>query len=115
MSTRRQRKVSDLIHEELSQLLGRKVADPRLAGVTVTAVEVTPDLQHATVFYSVIGEEAEVKAAAAGLERASGFLRSAVAQAAQLRRAPQLSFRLDRSLAQGQRIEELLNSLGDDE
>ena len=112
MNSRRQRKVAVLIHEELSQLLERKVADPRLAGVTVTAVEVTPDLLVATVHYSVLGGEEEQEQAKAGLERAQGFMRSAVAQAAQLRRAPQLVFRLDRSLAEGQRIDEILNNLG---
>jgi ribosome-binding factor A len=115
MNSRRQRKVADLIHEELSDLLERKVADPRLIGVTVTAVDITPDLQVATVHYSVLGGSEEQAQAKAGLESARGFMRTAVAHAAQLRHAPQLAFRLDRSLAAGQHIEEILDSLGSDE
>jgi ribosome-binding factor A len=114
MVTRRQRKVADLIHEELSTALMRRVSDPRLAGVTVTAVEVSADLEHATIFYGVLGDEEErLTAAQAGLEHARGFLRRILAESLGLRQAPDLHFRLDRSLAQGARIEALIRSLHD--
>lgn len=112
MVTRRQRKVADLIHEELSDMLARRVSDPRLAGVTITAVEVSVDLEHAKVFYSVLTDEAsEIQAVQAGLERARGFLRHGLAEALDLRLVPDLTFQLDRSLAEGQRIEALIRSL----
>jgi len=112
MASRRQRKVADLIHEELSQALERKVSDPRLAGVTITAVEVTSDLEHATVFYGVMSDDPQViEAAGAGLESAKGFLRRVLAEALTLRSVPQLAFRLDRSLREGQHIEQLLRAL----
>ena len=116
MASRRQRKVADLIHETVSDLLGRKMRDPRLEGVTVTAVQVTADLQIATVFYSVLdATDEEQRDVQAGLEHASGYLRREVAKSLSLRYTPQLVFRLDQSLVAGQRIERLLNSLRDDE
>lgn len=116
MITRRQRRVADLIHEEISILLERKAADPRLAGVTITDVEVSADLQLATIYYSVLGEDEEaLKMAQAGLEHAASFFRKALAESLSLRLVPHLRFRFDRSLAQGQRIEQLLSSLREDE
>lgn len=112
MVTRRQRKVADRIHEELSQALLLKMSDPRVGGVTVTAVEVSADLEHATVYYGVLSDDAErVQEAQAGLEHARGFLRHILAEALTLRKAPDLVFRFDRSLARGQRIETLLRSI----
>jgi len=108
--------VADLIHEELGQLLERKVADPRLAGVTITDVEVTADLQLATVYYSIltVDDRAAVETVQAGLEHARGFFRKVLAEVLGLRLVPDLTFRLDRSLAHGQRIEQLLDSLRED-
>lgn len=116
MATRRQRRIADLIHEELSNLLERKVDDPRLFNITLTAVEVSADLQIATVYYTVLdtGEEAS-KETQAGLDRAQGYLRRELAGTLSLRYTPQLVFRFDQSLAAGQRIEELLASLRVDE
>ena len=113
MVTRRQRKVAERIHEELGELLQRKVEDPRLAGVTITDVEVTPDLQQATVYYSILrdDEPAAVAAVQAGLESARGFFRRALAEALRLRLVPDLVFCLDHSLARGQRIEQILGTL----
>lgn len=112
MVTRRQRKVADRIHEELSQALLLKMSDPRVGGVTVTAVEVSADLEHATVYYGVLSDDmARVQEAQAGLEHARGFLRHILAETLALRKAPDLTFRFDRSLARGQRIEMLLRSI----
>jgi ribosome-binding factor A len=116
MVSRRQRRVADLIHEELSTMLERKVADPRLSGVTITAVEVSADLKLATVHYSILSEEdAAIEAAQVGLEHASGFLRKGLADVLSMRLVPALAFRIDKSLRRGQRIEELLKSLKDSE
>ena len=116
MATRRQRRIADLIHEELSNLLERKVDDPRLLNITLTAVEVSADLQIATIYYTALnaGEE-EGKETQAGLERAQGYLRKELAGSLSLRYMPQLVFRFDQSLATGQRIEELLASMRKDE
>ena len=116
MATRRQRRIADLIHEELSILLERKVDDPRLLDITITAVEVSADLQIATIYYTAfdLGEEASGETQA-GLDRAQGYLRRELAGRLSLRYTPQLVFRFDQSLAAGQRIEELLAALRADE
>jgi ribosome-binding factor A len=116
MVTRRQRKVAERIHEELSERLERDVSDPRLEGVTLTAVEVTADLKHATVFYSTLAEGVEeIEAVEAALERARSFLRKGLAGSLDMRVVPDLAFRRDRSLAYGQHIEQLLGSLREHE
>ena len=111
MSTRRQRQVAELLHQEISLMLQRQVHDPRLGFVTVTGVEVTQDLRLATIYVSVMGDDAEVYQALAGLKSAAGFFRHELGSALSLRFTPELSFRLDKSLEQGLRIDQLLDSL----
>lgn len=108
MTTRRQRRVSELIHRELSLLLMREVRDPRLSGITVTEVEITPDLLIAHVYFTVMGGADEKKEALAALEHAGGFLRTQLAGQVRLRFVPELVFELDRSAEYGRRIDELL-------
>ena len=114
MATRRQRRVSELIHRELSMLLMREVRDPRLAGVTLPEVRVTPDLQIARVYYTVLGDAEEADAAAAALQSAGGYLRTQLAGRVRLRLAPELVFELDQSAAHGRRIDELLAQIAVD-
>jgi ribosome-binding factor A len=111
MSTRRQRQVAELIHEEISLLLQRQVRDPRLGFVTVTGVEVTQDLRLATVYVSIMGGDDEAEQALAGLKSATGFFRHELGSTLTLRFVPELSFRLDKSLEQGLHIDQLLDSL----
>jgi ribosome-binding factor A len=114
MATRRQRRVSELIHRELSMLLMREVRDPRLAGITLTEVRVTPDLQIARVYYTILGDAGEVEAAAAALQSAGGYLRTQLAARVRLRLAPELVFQLDQSAEHGRRIDELLDQIAED-
>ena len=111
MPTRRQRRVSELIHRELSLLLMRQVRDPRLAGVTITAVEITPDLQLARVYFSVLGEPEEEAEALAAFQHAGGFLRTELAARIQLRFVPELIFAVDKTSANARRIDELLEQV----
>jgi ribosome-binding factor A len=111
MATRRQRRVAEQIHRDLSLLLMREVRDPRLDDVTITEVRVTPDLLIARVFFTVLGEEEDRQEAQAGLSSAAGFLRTQLAQVLRLRNVPELIFELDRSAEYGQRIEELLSQI----
>ncbi len=113
MPTRRQRRVSELIHRELSWLLMREVRDPRLADVTVTEVRVTGDLLLARIYFSVLGDAEAEKEALAGLESACGFLRTQLAGRLSLRFMPELLFEVDRSAAYGRRIEELLAQIAE--
>jgi len=112
MPSRRQRRVSEQIHRELSLLLMLDARDPRLADVTITSVDITPDLLLARVYFTVMAEGDErVAEAQAGLERATGFLRTQLAARLQLRLMPHLAFELDKSAAYGRRIDELLGEL----
>jgi ribosome-binding factor A len=111
MPTRRQRRVAELIHRELSLLLMREVRDPRLADVTITEVRVTQDLLLARVYFTVLGDVKAQQEAVAGLEHAGGFLRTQLADRVQLRFVPELAFELDQSAEYGRRIDELLAQL----
>ena len=114
MPTRRQRRVSELIHRELSKLLMLEARDPRLAGVTITGVTVTPDLLLAHIYFSVLGDQTAKKEALAGLEHANGFLRTELASRVRLRFVPELVFEEDKSAEYGRRIDELLELVKDD-
>ncbi|RME76416.1 MAG: 30S ribosome-binding factor RbfA [Chloroflexi bacterium] len=111
MTTRRQRQVAELLHEEISQLIQYRAHDPRLGFVTVTRVEVSPDLRHAKVFVSVLGSAEEAQTALEGLTSASRFFRRELGQALSLRVVPDLSFRLDTSLEHALQIDRLLDEI----
>ena len=106
--TRRSERVADLVRAEISRLVLMEAHDPLLRKVTITDVEMPPDLRSARVYFSVLGTEAERTDALAALDRASGFLRREVGRRCELRFAPELHFFSDRSIERGARIEELL-------
>jgi len=107
-SETRARRVADRINRELAILLQRKVADPRLASLTVTGVEVDRELAYATIYVTALNEEREVLTA---LESARGFLRKELASNIPMRAFPQLRFRWDYSPDRGARVDELLERL----
>ena len=111
MATRRQRKVADLLHEEISQLIQYQTQDPRLGFVTVTGVDISPDLQRAQVYVSVLGDDADAKETLVGLANATGYFRYQLGQTLKLRRIPELIFKLDSSLAYGLHIDNLLDQI----
>ncbi|HMO11825.1 MAG TPA: 30S ribosome-binding factor RbfA [Actinotalea sp.] len=91
----RARKLADRIHEIVAQMLDTRVKDPRLGFVTVTDVRVTGDLQHASVFYTVLGDEGQRTDSAAALASATGLIRSEVGRQTGVRLTPTLEFILD--------------------
>ncbi|THV39426.1 30S ribosome-binding factor RbfA [Glycomyces buryatensis] len=93
---------------ELTAQAVRKLKDPRVGMVTITDARMTPDLREATVFYTVMGDEDQVKDSAIGLERATGHLRTTVGRALGMRHSPSLTFVADTVPDQANRIEELL-------
>ena len=111
--TRRPDRVAEGIRMEVATFLSGDVKDPRVraALVTVTGVDVTRDLGHATVFVSVMGNEAERAAALEGLASTTSHLRARVGRALRLRVAPEITFRYDESVARAARIETLLASV----
>lgn len=106
----RTRRVDHLLREEISAIIQREVHDPRVGFVTITSVETTPDLRHATVFASVIGGDAERKAALAALGRAMPFVRHGLGKL-RLRRIPALHLREDDSAQRGTRVMQLLEQV----
>jgi len=108
-------KVAEAIHEEISSLLVKGVKDPRVGFVTVTGVKVTDDLHLATVYFSVMGGEAERKGAESGLNSARGFLRREIGKVLRMRYVPDLMFRYDESVEYGSRIENLLKQIHETE
>jgi ribosome-binding factor A len=112
MGKRYQRRVSELVHIRLSNLLERKSRDPRLAMVTITDVEVTPDVARANVYFTVLGGEEARDEALEGLRGAAGWLRRELGQHLRLRNIPELVFRYDRSVERGERISAILDELG---
>jgi ribosome-binding factor A len=111
MGTRRQQKVADLIQAEISTILLRKLKDPRLGFLTITGVKMSPDLKHARVYFSTIGDEERVETALIGLRSASGVIRGHIGRTLDLKYTPALAFFFDESLAFGAHIESRLQEL----
>jgi len=107
----RTRRIGEQMQRELAQLLQREVKDPRLAVVTITAVEVTRDLSLATVYYTLPADTPEPERYQQALEKAAGFLRHALGERMLLRSLPQLKFRFDQSLQRGTELSELIDSV----
>src|SRR5215470_3158647 len=104
-------RVADQIRGELGQLLAREVHDPGIGFVTITRVQVSPDLQQARVFYTALGDEKARRESARALGRAAPFLRRQIGARLRLRRVPELTFLYDESIAGQDRIEQLLHDL----
>lgn len=111
MSDRRQERVADLVRDEVSQIIQREMDDPRLGMVSVTQVEMSPDLRYARLFVSVYGPDEEQRDAVVALNNASGFIRRTLAPRLRMRSIPELSFRLDRSMAHAESIARILREL----
>ncbi len=112
---RRPDRVAEAIREEVATFLSEGAKDPRIrAFVTVTAVEVTRDLRHATVFVSLMGDEADKQSTAEGLASVASHLRSRLGRSLRLRTAPEVHFRTDESVARASRIEQLLSQIRDE-
>lgn len=105
----RPEKLGDLIQRELSDLLRRELRDPRVGMVTITGVDVSPDLSHAKIFFTTLSE-AHVGEATEGLQRAAGFLRSQLARRIKLYSTPELRFVYDESVERGDRLSRLIDS-----
>jgi ribosome-binding factor A len=113
MQTKRSERVGDLILEYVSQLLSRGINDPRVGVVTLTGVEVSNDLKHARIFFSLLVNQQAKDEVLSGLKSATGFIRSKVARELKLRFVPTLEFLYDDAQANAQRIEELLRKVKD--
>ena len=115
MPSTRQRRVQEMLVQEISDIVRREMKDPRIGFVTITDAEVTSDLRHARVFFTVLGDAAAREETGAALSRAAGFIRSEFARRAQMRFVPEIRFEFDPSVERGARIHELLTQVRQDD
>lgn len=105
-------RVSQEIQREVNDILQKRVRDPRVQGITITDVEVTGDLQQATVYYSTLSkDEKTVSETQEGLNKAKGLVRKELGSRLTIHKTPELFFARDESVAYGNHIDELLNQL----
>ena len=109
--TQRTDRIDELLRQEIGSIVTREVADPRIGFATITKVETTPDLRHAKVWVSVIGQPAERTATIAALGRAMPFVRHELGKTLRLKRIPDLHVELDDTAERGTRVLHLLDEL----
>ena len=105
---RRPERVADMLREEITQIVGYELEDPRVAMVTVTDVRVSENLRDARVYVTVAGDEAEIKAALVALRHAAPYVRKQVGFSLNLRHTPEIHFVRDTVEEQGARVDQLL-------
>jgi ribosome-binding factor A len=107
--SRRPQRLALEIQHEISLMLFRDLKDPRIGFVTVTGVDMSPDLRHAKVFVSIMGSEAEKKSGLEALQHAAGWIRHELGQRIRMRFLPEVVFRADTSQEYGEHIDHLLD------
>ncbi|MBS4207580.1 30S ribosome-binding factor RbfA [Bacillus sp. FJAT-50079] len=110
----RANRVGEQMKKELGEIITRKIKDPRIGFVTITDVKVTGDLQQATVYISVFGDDEQKENTLKGLAKATGFIRSEIGQRIRLRKTPEISFEFDESIEYGNKIETILKQIKED-
>lgn len=115
MASHRANRVAEEIKREVTQMLRDEIKDPRIGFVTVTGVEVTPDIRYAKVFFSVYGNEESKAQSMEALEKARGFVRSELGKRMRLRYTPEISFKFDTSIEYGAKIMKLLEGVKETE
>ena len=109
MSKRRQERIADVIQRELSDIVQRRIKDPRLEGLTITGTRVSPDYMYADIhFYRLGGDQEGLEEAREGLQSALGFIRRELGARIKTRFTPKLRFHLDESIDYGDHIDSLL-------
>jgi ribosome-binding factor A len=112
MASARMRRVDEAVRAVLSEAIAKDLLDPRVGFVTVTAVKTSPDLRHARVYVSVLGDPTVREASLGGLRSARGYLQGVIASELTLKHTPSLTFEYDDSVDRGMRISQLLEEHG---
>lgn len=107
----RKERLDERLWRELNTIIGYELSDPRLAEINVSRVDVSRDLQTARVYISPLTDDQDERGILAGLENATGFIRMQIANRIELRRVPELVFRIDRSLQEARRVDAILDTL----
>ena len=105
----RPQKLGDLIQREVSDLIRLEVRDPRVGMITITSVDVSPDMTHAKIFFTVL-EKDKLQDTLEGLKRSAGFLRAQLAKRVQMYTTPELRFVYDQSVERGDRLSRLIDA-----
>ncbi len=108
-------RVNQMIRREISLIIQQEIGDPRLSFASISRVEVSRDLQHAKVFFCILGDDLKREQAQQALDKASGFIRRCVAQRVTLKFIPELSFYYDKSLDYRTRIEQEVQKISDEQ
>lgn len=115
MARQRVQRVAEQMKKEIADILKNEIKDPRLGFVSVTEVELSPDLRYAKVYISIFGDEQAKKESLEVLVRATGFVRREIGQRLSLRFVPEITFKFDPSIERGARIAELLHQVRKEE
>jgi ribosome-binding factor A len=105
----RPQRLGDLIQREVSELIRMEVRDPRVGMITITSVDVSPDITHAKIFFTVLEKE-KLPETLEGLKRSAGFLRAQLAKRIKMYTTPELRFVYDESVERGDRLSRLIDS-----
>ncbi|MBC7346523.1 MAG: 30S ribosome-binding factor RbfA [Clostridia bacterium] len=111
MAHQRVQRVAEQMKKEIADILKNEMKDPRLGFISVTEVELSPDLRYAKVYVSILGNEQEKRESLEVLARATGFVRREIGQRLSLRFTPEITFRFDPSIERGARVAELLHQV----
>jgi ribosome-binding factor A len=109
-SSGRPQRLGDLIQREVSDLIRLEVRDPRVGMITITSVDVSPDMSHARLFFTLL-EKDKLEDTLQGLKRSAGFLRSQLAKRMKMYTTPELRFEYDESIERGDRLSRLIDSV----
>ena len=104
-------RIREQLKEEVSDIIRREVRDPRIGFITITDAEISADLRHAKVFYTVLGDETQIDSTQEALQSAAGLVRREFGQRVRLKFTPEITFHFDSSVRNAARIEELLNQI----
>jgi ribosome-binding factor A len=115
MAGPRMRRINEVLREVVGAAIANDLSDPRIGFTTVTSVETSPDLRHAKVFVSVLGDEEAREETLAGLRSSHGVIQSRIAAETRMKRTPTLTFHYDDTVEQGVRISHLLDEMPLDE
>ncbi len=115
MAGPRMRRINEVLREVVGAAISSDLSDPRIGFTTVTSVETSPDLRHAKVFVSVLGDEEAREATLAGLRSSHGVIQARIAAETRMKRTPTLTFHYDNTVEQGVRISHLLDDGADGE
>jgi ribosome-binding factor A len=108
-------RVAELIKQEVSDIISRKLNDPRIGFTSVTAVDIGEDLQNASIYVSVFGSDEQKQNTMNALSSATRFVRGELGHRLQLRDVPEIHFKLDESIEKGARVFEIINKLHKEE